>query len=278
MAKQTNYRNVVIKHLEEWKKDHFPNVGDGIFRGKKYAHILPLTECSQVEAVENCNLMKDVDKEYLQRIKVHQYAHHLNSSQILCVNFFGSLLGESVNYGVWKAKPRLIEFVKQLVGIDLQVDKAKCQFEYLDGISKHKENTNFDFHISDGTYEIFFEIKYTEDGFGKAKRDNRHETKFNKLYKPLLDNWLKPTEEKVDMVKFLDFYQIFRNIVRSGEHKYVVFLYPEQNKICQKTVESFQEEFPKILERPHILFRAWEKQYEYMSKDFKEKYFPKVLS
>ena len=44
------------------------------------------------------------------------------------------------------------------------------------------EGTNFDFHISDGDKEYFFEIKFTENGFGKASNDDRHSQKIKDIY------------------------------------------------------------------------------------------------
>lgn len=280
-SKPNNFQKDAIEHLIEWKEHIFPGVEKGIWKhkgnDKAHGHILPLTQCSKRVAVERWNLLSDAERKYLKGIKLHQYAHHLNSSQILCVNFFGRLLGEKVSKGIWKATPELTKLIYRLVGKNLQVDKTECQFEYLDEISNQickydgkTENTNFDFHIRDDQHEVFFEIKYTERGFGKAKHDERHRAKFNEIYKPLVAKLLNSQGEYVDINKFFDFYQIFRNLLRLGENRFVVFLYPMGNDCCQKEVDAFLTDFPQF----KSCFHKWEELGDFMSDTFKAKYFP----
>lgn len=46
-------------------------------------------------------------------------------------------------------------------------DDAQCEFE---AVINLKEGTSFDFIAYDNNTEIRFEIKFTEDGFGKVKK------------------------------------------------------------------------------------------------------------
>ena len=47
------------------------------------------------------------------------------------------------------------------------------------------EGSNFDFTIPlDTGSRIYFEVKYTENGFGSAKQDDEHLSKFQNIYQP----------------------------------------------------------------------------------------------
>lgn len=150
-------------------------------------------------------------------------------------------------------KSSLIQLFKALL-IDIS-PKAQCTFEYCDDWCWDEENepegTSFDFHIKDEIKEYFFEIKFTEDGLGRAKENKRHEKKIKELYLPkceCLTN--KPTIED-----FRKFYQLFRNLLRADKkNKTVIFITDEKNPATNKNLDMFKK-YSKHLNVKHITWQ-----------------------
>ena len=185
---------------------------------------------------------------------MHQHAHHLNSSQLLCMMFFSNLIDEK-----HRINNSMISFVKDILGINIS-QNAYCSFEHTEkrepyifkvGGKDEYEGTSFDFYIVDGGTEIFFEIKFTENGFGKAKDDTRHDEKIAQ-YKKLLPSYLSHTPSDSE---FRNHYQLFRNIIRSGENKYVVFITDGNNPSTEKEKDNFQKSFGKS---ENVKFITWQ--------------------
>lgn len=231
--------------------------------GTRLPHILPLgdnPETQNTPANRASAIKKYLDfdcSDCLIGLKgLHQYAHHLNSSQLLCMMFFRSLIDDKGG-----AKKEMVKFIKDAFGIQIH-EGACCQFEYTekkDDIYKFKvcgkeeyEGTNFDFHIKDDDTEIYFEIKFTEDGFGKADKDERHEKKASQ-YKALLPDFYKSKVKDTDV---LNHYQIFRNIVRADkDNKYVIFITDENNPLTNKEIDIFKKDFGKP---NNVKFEFWQ--------------------
>jgi len=135
--------------------------------------------------------------------------------------------------------------------------------------------------------QVFWEIKYTEDGFGKAKAEDMtrsgitHKTKFEKVYKPKFPETLNFKNEKISCENFLKDYQINRNVFYvKNKNDFSIFLIPQDNK---KTCEQLDDIIGKF-ENVYKLY--WEEIYENVKKeienneelkkyynDFYEKYF-----
>lgn len=242
----------------------------------KFAHILPLSY-DMNSAANRANAIKkflglDCAK-YLgpKLIGLHQYAHHLNSSQTLCIQFFSALIDG--NYPHLTAKHELVELLKS-IGITIHTG-AECKFEYKE---KHKkeytfaihnnegkyEGTSFDFYIKDNDIEVFFEIKFTEDGFGKAskninhpEKEKRHKEKAEQYKKLLLNpERIISLKQEPTVDDILTYYQLFRNIIRVGENKYVVFITDENNHSTEIDKENFKEKFG---EPKNVVFLTWQK-------------------
>ena len=252
MNSYTNYKESILNRLVEATGKTW---NDGIWAatGTRLQHILPLD--SDKNTKEN---RAAAIKEYLQfdcseclgnLNGLHQYAHHINSSQLLCMMFFQPMV---------KDKSRLVKFVKDFLGISIS-ENATCSFEYTE---KHApyifnvsggeeyEGTCFDFHIKDGSTEIFFEIKLTEYGFGKATEDERHTQKAEQYVKLLSKQY---TLEKTEM---LQHYQIFRNLTRaSNENSYVVFITDGDNPQTNSEISDFQEKYDM---RDNVRFLTWQ--------------------
>ena len=276
----------VKKHLSK-----FNNVEAGDWKGEKYTHILSASNVS-VNGIKKSNFIfghnvlpavKDLGS-FLIEGKLHQFAHHLNSSQIMCYNFFRPFIEESC-----KPTSMLIELLQSKLGISIEdANDASCSFEYEQNDEEwtwksndrtRKEGTNFDFYIKAGEKEVFFEVKYTERGFGRCADDKGHQYKFDNLYKKKIDSTdvIKKEQRKyLNFETFIKHYQLFRNILRAtSKNKYVIFIYPEDNSIVRKQYEYFVKNYVLDGSCEQIKGVFWEDLLDHNAvvAGFKEKYF-----
>ena len=202
--------------------------------GKHYDHILKYDKGKKIETIEKNNLLQDLRFDgFIPEKKVHRLAHHLNSSQVLCYNYFRPMLNDDHT-----PKQNLIALMKEH-GIIIS-GKARCDFEY-DGYRDYKdEGTEFDFHIADGDIEVYFEIKYTEDGFGSAKKDDRHKDKFECVYRNMLKKCQCLKNNDVKYEDFIKDYQLYRNVIRiTGKNNYTIFITAKGNAKTYTQLNSF---------------------------------------
>lgn len=170
---------------------------------KEYAHILPEKEYNR--NIIDGNFENDL-RELLNTQDRHLGFHHLNSSQALALNLFGPLIVSG-----------RLDMIFKLLHIKVE-NIIGSKFEY---IANTNENTNFDFFIQGEPTKIFFEVKYTENKFGNAKDDDRHQNKYQKIYKENLSCNVEITRKE-----FLGNYQLWRNLLYS-EAGIVVFVLPK---------------------------------------------------
>ena len=205
----------------------------GIFnyRGKKLPkeHILPL-KFNRFNIIENYR--EEFYSSSKSKINFHKYFHHLNSSQALCVNLFFPLMFEN------KLNTILEMLNIPQVGTITSCFEKESQVE----IGKRRK-TNFDFFMQlPNETKIYFEIKYTEEEFGKTKDDNEHKAKFKETYQPLLKNNAFIKREYHEMLSFFNNYQIMRNLCHIDDQSHVVFVYPTENKKVHEQALLAQKE------------------------------------
>ncbi len=212
-------RDRVCHHLSGYRANTLGISEQGVFihRGREHlkGHILPIQRKWE-------NLLEPYRDRFRTSehslIKLHRYFHHLNSSQALCINLFFPLLEE-------KKLEWLFEY------LELQsTEPLRANFEFESSLEVADRRTSFDFHVCTGRAEdLFIEVKYTEDGFGRAPDDLEHKEKFHATYAPLLkDNQFIVSACK-DVSFFLKNYQVLRNLVHITDSSHVVFLYPAAN-------------------------------------------------
>jgi hypothetical protein len=247
-----NYQGTIVAH------DHILKIEDGQ---------------TKFEVVKKYNVLEGIDRDLL-ATKLHRDAHHLNSSQILCYNFFRPLI-DSAN-----GSPKLVEKLQNF-GVDIATI-SECEFEYND----HKgDGTEFDFYIkgknSKGAdTKVFIEVKYTEaslrcsDAFS-PKTQARYERKYNDVYTKMFAAQ-RCLKEKPSYNEFYTFYQCFRNVLRvENENTYSIFLYPSKNEIAKKFCEFkdfLADSEGNKLYGSNVLFINWEdivKEGELYDKYFK---------
>ena len=215
-----NFRDLACAHLSRYKVEALGVSEDGIFHHRGRAipktHILPMGHRDE-------NILKNYRHQFFAsdyaKISFHQYFHHLNSSQALCINFFYPLIAENK-----------IDLFLKFLGIDSPAG-IDALFEKESDLEQAKRRTSFDFYaqLVDSS-NIFVEVKYTEDGFARAKHDEEHRKKFRETYLPLVaakSAFLMP--ECQDESVFLDHYQILRNLVHISDTDYVVLFFPSAN-------------------------------------------------
>ena len=128
-----------------------------------------------------------------------------------------------------------------------------------------------------GETEVFFEIKYTEEGFGKCKNDEKHEEKFKKVYQGLIGNCdaIKKPVRFDD--EFRKYYQLFRNSIRAKDkNKYVVFIYDKNNNYCESQLNEFKEKYISKDYQENVKGITWQDLVKKIDTDhireFKKKY------
>ena len=241
------FQDKVKAHLEEYngQNNELVDKKGGSWKGKgSFAHIL---RDSQNDWMFNLllpyrevgSLVQDIRKGV---IKKHMYAHHLNSSQMMCMNFFYPLMIEdrldiilkAINSKIKWGKPvALFEFNSPMeVGKAAELNKEKL----------FGEPTNFDFFITTSNgYRVYFEIKYTEAEFGAPeKKNNSYPQKYYdkfEVYKSLIPSCFKD-EYKANANYFLDHYQLMRNLIHlQSSNDFVVYLVPGENPIISEAEE-----------------------------------------
>ena len=252
-----DYRKNRIAHLEKYAQSCslFDKVGK-VTEKKTYWHVLkPIGE--KRERVIKYNILEGVAPDLLKSLQ--RDADHLNSSQIMCYNFFRPLMDNN--------KKLLIELLSRH-GIAI-TENAQCDFEYNPKDTKDKgndgrqEKTEFDFHIIDDVMEteVFFEIKYTEQAIGRWSKESASLDNFRNFYEPMLPLCCALKTEIDFNDRFIKDYQLFRNTLRvRNDKQYSIFIYPKANKRIDKQFDAFKRDFVTL--DSNIQKWYWEDLYE----------------
>lgn len=229
----SNYKvkKLAITRPEKWRGGHLD-----------YHYILPANK-------RELNLLDNYRQETHQYIndnavKLHQYFHHLNSSQAVCFNFFYPLIAEN----------QLPLLLKVLHLKDEEI--SEWSFEKMLG---EGERTNFDFYLKlKSGKEVLFEIKYTEDGFGKVTDDPKYQKQYKNVYQKMLEGKIR---SDIDVYPaLLKNYQLLRNIayVKQGAERMVVFICPENNAKLHKQFNYVMKHMVEPSVQPSIRMLTWE--------------------
>lgn len=276
MKSYNNYRHEVLQKLSGEIRKEGKEIPPGKWNGEQretLTHILPLvgsnTRKARVEAIKEY-LGVSIDDNFLPKKQkgkgetLHAYAHHLNSSQLLCYMVFRNMLTEAHT-----PKESMRDLLASL-NINISSD-AKCDFEFKDDLKwvqkDEPEGTSFDFHISDNGNQYFFEIKFTEQGFGKAKNDDHHKDKIAEVYMDKIEDILnvQPTEEDC-----LNYYQLFRNIIRAdSDSKTVIFLTDKNNPTTSKEIDEFRKKYLSA-SSSNVKFLTWQEISEKWPKEMEK--------
>ena len=238
----------------------FENPDPGLFRGHgPYDHIIsnPKDSKDRESIVNEYLLLPDVPK-IQGEIKLHPDAHHMNSSQIMCYNFFRPLLKEyNKNKKDYKPSDELVDLVGKIIDTPLENKNSSCKFEY---IQPNTDTTNFDFYLKCSDVEVFFEIKYTEKEFAKKKVTPDSELQYEKVYKPMISKAEHIFKDKtISASDFLKNFQLLRNAIRAiDNNKYVVFICPRAHDNLVNQYNKFKEQFLSPKGEEHVKLVTWE--------------------
>ena len=243
----------IKKHLSDYKVKNFPGLEDGTWRNNKqsYSHIF--AECNKFD-----NLLKPYNAELTSYIKTSKTTldsnfHHLNSSQAMCLNFFYPLYKEG--------KLEIITDYLGLTNEKINYETVCFEKNGLE-IDYRKRSSKFDFYFETfSNKKVYFEIKYTEGNFGKSSRPN--ENTFNNLYSLHLTS-IKEDFHNVE--SFYANYQILRNLIHIDDNSYVVFVYPEDNKVVKREVSKVKTKFLNPDYLNHFIEAEWNNFFKYVSK------------
>ena len=209
-----SFKDNQLKQLAIYKNKILKISQDGVFnyRGKIIykAHILPINM-----------IKKNIIIPYRQNfynsnysdIKFHRFFHHLNSSQALCINLFYPLIKENK----FNVISNNLLGIKKFLPIKYCFEKESNIEQVIHGGLK----TNFDFYTQDNQTELFFEIKFTENVFGKSQKDKRHKEKFKLTYTRLLNNNPYINSEYCNVDEFLEHYQIRESVEKTRINSYL---------------------------------------------------------
>jgi hypothetical protein len=213
------YSNNIREHLSNYKVNHLKVLQNGIWTktGKSYPHILP-------KKLEKLNILESYRDEFWnyyakhKEIKLHKDFHHLNSSQAMCFNLFFPFIYDEGSRNV----------LFYALGIKKKEAIEQPSFEKI--IDK-KEGTTFDFYVKRETNAaMFFELKLSENEFGKAKNNQIYHDRLNKIYKPLLKNLIP--NNFLSPETFFKHYQILQNIsyIKPQSIDHLFFIFPRKNE------------------------------------------------
>src|SRR5256885_7189658 len=178
-----SYAKRLQRHLAAYKIQRLGVRESGVWTrtGRPYPHILPLP-------LRHLNLIETIRREvvaYLatpagKAVKLHQYFHHLNSSQAMAFNLFFPFLAPS------DADPApLLEALK--------LPRGRLETWAFESVPDEGEGTNFDLHLFlAGRAQYFVEVKLSEQEYGTAKRDARHRGKLERVYRGRLAGKVDP--------------------------------------------------------------------------------------
>lgn len=195
--------------------------------GEPCQHIIKIeTGEKKIDAIKKYNILSQINTDLFSN--PHRFAHHLTSSQVMCYNFFRPLIDDN-------AKPS-IDLMKILKDRHISIPQNSiCEFETMNLV----DGTSYDMTIG----PVTFEIKFTEYGFGKAKSDDKHKTKFKEVYEKLINKCIC-FKRNPNIEEFFKYYQLFRNVLHiDDKSRYAVFIIPKDNKKCSDEFEKFVTEF-----------------------------------
>lgn len=242
------FRSKVLDHMKKYK-EKFLRVKETVsINGRSYSHILP-------EKYYEMNFSRDVkDKlvgsKYLSSIHWHRYSHHLNSSQVMAVNFFYPLL-----------KYRELDTLLMLMGIEDEIvyEPSHISFSKISEIEETQgRKTCFDFHFKlKSGKEVYVMSKYTDGCYGKAL-DEEFSKKYEETYKPLLEKSGIIKEEFKSEKFFLENYNFMRSLVHLSEDSYLLVIYPRENWQIREKALKVEEEILNEGFKEHYIPVVWE--------------------
>lgn len=248
----------------------------GLWHGRPYPHICKELRVNFIDGIGTLQ-----GKLSGKTIKYHEGATHLNSSQVLCINFFNKFFKNE------QSEELLLQILRD-AGLDIS-DGEKIKDATLEYEPDRKERTNFDFflQLTSGRH-ISFEVKYTESEFGGISPDRKCPEKYAEKWKYIYLPMVQKSPylgECCDENLFYKHYQIHRNIAYARPEDIVIFLTPRNNHALDEECRYIDEFCTPNIRNLYwedivaVVFKAVQSNpdmYDYFRK-FQDKYFPEDL-
>jgi hypothetical protein len=232
------YSKRLLEQLVAHKRTRWPEAPDGTWRhqgiDRPYGHILPKERYQ-------ANVLPTIERDFWQwferqqpTLKLHQFFHHLNSSQAMSFNLFFPFLRDGL------MDKRLV----RILGINDDAAFRGC----FEKVLHPEENTNFDFYMESAAgRKIFFELKLSEESFGSCDNDERHQKKLEDHYRPFLRNHVD--SKWLELPAFCANYQVLRNLSYLGRYPNsgVVFIFPKANETLMQAEGAIKQIVSKSL-------------------------------
>ena len=257
---RTAFQNEAYRFLSDYKHSVFPDAQDGTWHNYSYGHIfikedapknILIPESSGFSVIREQGSYKIVIAGH-HPFSLHADWSHLNSSQILCINYFYDFLFDPA---------KLSKFVK-LLGIDMKPISGEFEVDPGDGSS-----IDFVVHFENGKH-LFCEIKYSESDFGPAKTKEYGEDFYLKRKRDHYSN------VKISGIDFFKHYQIVRNLCLATSGNHTLFLYPSRNTSVAKDLTEGLESISNNNDFAYHRI-TWEELLKAIPNDrVQEKYFP----
>ena len=232
-------------------------------------HVPSLRDMTQLDAIKNYCLIDDIKDLPFTIEKLHEFAHHLDSSQIMCYNFFRIFQDDLL---------AITSFFQSFTNMRIS-NITKCAFSYED----HKDlfkgltgETNFDFYAENDIDHIYVNTKYLEGGYSECQSDGKHNAKYE-LYMPKLLNIVKT--KTIDKQFFFKYYPLFKAASRiENENSHLIFVIPRDREDLTKTWFDWHDRY--IKDSVDIRIVSWEDMCELgkkLNKDYMYKFEDRYL-
>lgn len=242
------FREKVLSHMERYREKVLRIREEGDVRGKSFGHILP-----EKNYHENfLPLVREdlITSPYLSGIHWHRFSHHLNSSQVLGVNFFYPLL----------KKGEMRSFL-ELFGLqDIEsYDPLNLSFSKLSPVeSSVRRKSCFDFYTKlQEEEELYVLSNYTDGCFGRAEKESFME-KYASVYEPLLSASDMIEERFKNEAFFMEEYRYMRSLLHLNEKSRLLVLLPRENFQLREKALYFRDQVLTEKGRDRFYPVVWE--------------------
>lgn len=211
----------IKSHMIQYKKEtsDLRNLPFGLWNNNKYEHILP-EDKKELNLIHPYYIESLLD--FYNKLKngndLHKGFANLNSSQAFALNFFVPIIKNEELFA------DLLELPKM----------EKIQSAEFEKTLNEEEGSQLDFYLETLSDAFTFEVKYSENAFGDAEKNEHHDIKYTDIYKDRLAKVI----DNLSGDEFFEEYQLWRNICFAGDGKTVCFVFPKFRNDLREKVEN----------------------------------------
>lgn len=253
-------RTKVMEHMKRYKEKVL-RLDEGVEnQGRKYDHILPEKHYELNFSLEvSENRIRD---RYLSSIHWSRFSNHLNSSQVMAVNFFYPLI-----------RHQELDGFLALAGIEDEVIYDEDHIVFNKMSEKEKTDcrkTCFDLYLKlKSGNEVYIQANYTNGCYGRAV-DERYAARYREIYEPMIRDSRIIREEFKTEAHFLEHYRFMRSLAHLDEESHLIVIYPRENWPIREKSLTLREEILKPRFRGNFIPMTWEELLEMITGNVRE--------